>query len=96
MTQYTGVEQAVACAPVTQRARVQSPVGKSFLSAVFIGVFPHLKGKCQEALGPQVPRISFGHHNHPFIFALLELMSARMVCIVFYVCVVSEVAPALS
>ena len=33
----TAVEQAVACAPVTQRARVRSPVGTSFLGEVFQG-----------------------------------------------------------
>ena len=31
--------QVVACAPVTKRARVQSPVGKSFLGEVFLGFF---------------------------------------------------------
>ena len=31
----TDVEQAVACAPVTQQARVRSPVGTSFLGEVF-------------------------------------------------------------
>ena len=33
---------AVACAPVTQPARVRSPVETSFLGAAFFGVFPHL------------------------------------------------------
>ena len=37
---FIAVDQAVACAPVKQRARVRSPVGTSFLS--FFGVFPHL------------------------------------------------------
>ena len=64
----TAVEQVVTCAPVTQPARVRFPVGTSFL-----------QNKCQEVLGPQVPRISFGRHNHPFIFALLEWMGAWMV-----------------
>ena len=41
---YTGwssisVEQAVACAPVTQRARVRSPVRTSFLGDFFSGFF---------------------------------------------------------
>ena len=58
----TAVEQVVACALVTQRARVRSPV---ILGEVFFGVFPH---ECQEALGPQGPRISFGHHYHPSSF----------------------------
>ena len=35
----TAVEQVVACALVTQRARVRSPVGTSFLGEVFSGFF---------------------------------------------------------
>ena len=35
----TAVEQVVACALVTQRARVRSPVGASFLDEVFSGFF---------------------------------------------------------
>ena len=35
----TAVEQVVACALVTQRARVRSPVGTSFLGDVFSGFF---------------------------------------------------------
>ena len=38
----TAVEQVVACALVTQRARVRSPVWTGFLGEVFFGVFPHL------------------------------------------------------
>ena len=49
-----------------------------------------------EGLGPEVPRISFGRHNHPFILDLLEGMGVRMACMFSRVCVVSEVAPALS
>ena len=30
----------------------------------FLGFFSHLKDKCQEALGPQGPWISFDYHNH--------------------------------
>ena len=37
----TVVEQAVECAPVTQRVQVVSPVETSLLGEVF-GVFPHL------------------------------------------------------
>ena len=33
------VEQTVACAPVTQRARVRSPVGICFLMKFFSGFF---------------------------------------------------------
>ena len=51
----TAVEQVVACAVVTQRARVRSPVGTGFLGEVFFGVFPHLSDKCQETLGSQGP-----------------------------------------
>ena len=36
----TAVGQAAACAPVTQRARIRSPVGTSFLGEVFFGAFP--------------------------------------------------------
>ena len=38
----TAVEQVVALAPVTQRARVRSSVGTSFLGEVCFGVFPYL------------------------------------------------------
>ena len=83
------VEQAVACELVTQRARVRSPVGTSFF-----GVFPHLSDKCQEALGPKRPRISFGRY-YLFVFALSEWMGAWMAYLVFHVRVVSDMAPAL-
>ena len=64
----TAVEQVVVCALVMQRPRVRFPIGTSFLGEVFFGVFPHLQDKCREALGPQGPRISFGHHYHPYSF----------------------------
>ena len=35
MYESTAVEQVVACALVTQRARVRSPVGTGFLGEVF-------------------------------------------------------------
>ena len=60
----TAVGLVVACAPVTQPAQVQSLIGTSSPEWGFFGVFPHLWGKCQEALGPQGPRISFGCHYH--------------------------------
>ena len=75
---------------VTQRARLRSLVGTSFL-----GVFPHVQDKYQENLGPQDPRISFGSYNNPFILALLQWMGAWTVCI-FHVHVVLEMDPALS
>ena len=62
----------------------------------FFGDFLHLLDKYLEASGPQSPRISFGPHNHPFIFTLFEWMCVCLVCIAFHVCVVSEVALALS
>ena len=66
----TAVEQVVAYALVTQRARVRSPVGTGFLGEVFSGFFLTCK-TCQETLGPQGPRISFGRRHHHSIFALL-------------------------
>ena len=39
---FTTVEQVVACAPVTQRARVRTPVGTGFLGEVSFGVFPRM------------------------------------------------------
>ena len=76
----SAVEQVVACALVTQRARVRSSVGTGFLGEVFFGVFPHLSDKCQEPLGPQGPRISFGRRIHHSIFALLGWLG---VCFVY-------------
>ena len=48
----TAVEQAVACAPVTQRARVRSPVGKSFLGEVFSGCFSSCVRLMSESFRP--------------------------------------------
>ena len=65
----TAVGQAAACAPVTQRVRVRSPVGTGFLGEVFSGFFLLLKDKCREALGPKVPEyhlaiiIIITHHS---------------------------------
>ena len=92
--QSTVVEQVIACALVTQRAWIRSPVGTGFLGEVFSGFFLTCK-TCQETFGPQGPRISFGRRNHHSIFALLEWLSVCLVCTVFRVCAVSEVAPAL-
>ena len=47
----TAVGQEVSCMPVMQQARVESPVGTSFLGKVFSGFFLTCK-TCQEALGP--------------------------------------------
>ena len=60
----TAVDQVVACAPVTQRARVRSPVGTNFLGEVFSGFFLTCKtnvGKLQAAKVPE-------YHYHPYSF----------------------------
>ena len=51
----TAVEQAVACALVTQRARVRSPVGTGFLGEVFSGVFLICKTNVGKLQAPKVP-----------------------------------------
>ena len=61
------MEQVVACALVTQRARVRSPVGTSFLGEVFRGFSSPVR-QMSGSFRPQVPRISFGHHYHPYSF----------------------------
>ena len=57
----TSVEQVVACVLVTQRARVRSPVGTSFLGEVFRGFYSPVR-QMSGSFMPQGPRISFGHH----------------------------------
>ena len=52
----TVVEQVVAYALVTQRARVRSRSGQVSWVRIF-GVYPHLLDEYQEALGPQGPQI---------------------------------------
>ena len=59
----TAVGQAVACAPVTQRARVRSPVGTSFLGEFFRDFFSPVR-QMSGSFRPQGSRISFGHHYH--------------------------------
>ena len=51
----TAVGQAVACAPVTQRARVRSLVGTSFVDEVFSGFFLTYKTNVREVWAPKVP-----------------------------------------
>ena len=48
---------------VTQRARVRSPVGTSFLGEVFRGFSSPVR-QMSGSLKPQGPRISFGRHYH--------------------------------
>ena len=49
------MEQTVACAPVTQRAQVQSPVGKSFLGEVFSGFFLTYKTNVGNLQAQKIP-----------------------------------------
>ena len=51
----TAVEQVVACALVTQRARVRSPVGTSCLGEVFSGFFLACKMNVRKLQTPNVP-----------------------------------------
>ena len=48
----TAVDQAVSCAPVTQWARVRSPVGTSLLDDVFLGFFLTCKTNVRKPLAP--------------------------------------------
>ena len=53
----TAVGQAGACAPVTHRARVRSPVGTSFLAAVFWGFSSpvrHMSGSFRPPRSPNI------------------------------------------
>ena len=75
----TAVEQALACAPVSHRP----------------GFDPRSRHVSWVRFSSGFFRISFGRHNHPFIFTLLEWTGAWMVCIALHFRVVSEVAPAL-
>ena len=49
--------QAAAWAPVTQRARVRSPVGTGFLGEVFSGLFFTCKTNVRKLLAPRSPNI---------------------------------------
>ena len=51
----TAVEQAIACAPVTQRSRVRSPVGTAFLGEVFSGSFLTYKTNVRKLWAHTVP-----------------------------------------
>ena len=53
----TAVEQEVACALVTQRARVRSPVGTGFLGEVFSGVFSPVRQMSGNFRPPRSPNI---------------------------------------
>ena len=57
----------VACALVTQRARVRSPVGTNFLGEVFSGFSSSVR-QMSGNFRLQGTRKSFGHHYHPYSF----------------------------
>ena len=61
------VEQVVACALVTQRARVRSPVGTSFLGEVFPGFSSPVRQMSGSFRPPRSPN-AFGYHYHPYSF----------------------------
>ena len=65
---YTAVEQVVACAQVTHRARVRSPVGTSFLGNVFFfGFFLTCKTNVRKLQAHKVPEYHLAiliiHHH---------------------------------
>ena len=63
----TAVGQVVACALVTQRARVRCPVGTSFMVEVFSGFFFTCKTNVGKLQAPKVPEyhlaIIITHHS---------------------------------
>ena len=65
----TAVGQAAACAPVTQRARVRSPVGTSFLGEDFFGVFLTVRQMSGSFRPPMSPNIIWPSLSSPFIMA---------------------------
>ena len=68
----TAVEQAVACTPVTQRARVRYPVGTSFLGEFFFRFFLTFKTNVRKLWAHKVPEYHLAIIIIIFIFALLE------------------------
>ena len=54
----TAVEQVVACAFATQRARIRFPVGTSFMGEVFSGFFLTCKTNVRKLQAQKVPE----HH----------------------------------
>ena len=74
---------------------VRSPVGTSFLGEIFSGFFFTCKTNVRKLLAPMAPRISFGYQNHSSHIGFVR-MNKSMLCIIFNVHVVSEVAPAFS
>ena len=60
----TAVGQAASCAPVTQRARVRSPVGTGFLGEVFSGFFLTCKTNVGKLYASEVPEYHYHYHHH--------------------------------
>ena len=60
----TAVGQAVACAPITQRARVRSPVGTSFLGEVFSTPVRQTSGSFRPPKVPEYHSAIIIIHNH--------------------------------
>ena len=88
----TAVEQALACALSRSGPGFESRSGQ----VSWVRFFRGFSSPVRQMSGNFRPRISFSHHNHHFIFVLLEWLIVCLVCIFFHVCAVSEVAPALS
>ena len=53
-------------------AGLEAIPGQVSLVKIFRGFSSPVRQMSGTLLGPQGPRLSFGRHNHPFIFALLE------------------------
>ena len=70
----TAVEQAVACARVTQRALVRSAVGTSFLGDVFSGFFLTCKSNVRKLQAHKVSEYHLAMIIILLIYALLERM----------------------
>ena len=53
----TAVNQTVACAPTTHRARFWSPIGNSFLGEIFLRVFLHVSQMSESFRPTKYPNI---------------------------------------
>ena len=84
----TAVEQVAACALVTQRARVRSPVGTNFLGEDFFGVFSSPVRQMSGNFRPT--RSPFGRRNHHSIFALLANEWVCAWCVLSFMFVLSR------
>ena len=92
----TAVEQAVACTPVTQRVRVRSPFGTSFLGEVLSEFFLACMTNARKIYTHKVPEYHLAVKSSFHIRLVRMNGCVNGVCIVFHVRVVSETAPTLS